>query len=135
MYTELREKIKLQRLHLATTRNLLSKQFDLKNEINSFVRHSEQQLEQMLNLEKSSVEKINHLTEKLRDDKCLRTDCRILILELRAEVTVTKKEIERSKLKLHQIKFPKKTAGFFRRKNDDSQSSSLSHQTVHLVHL
>ncbi len=130
MYTELRQKIKLLRLHLATTRNLLTTQHKLKVEIIGFVRHSEEQLHQTLHQENSSADTIHRLREKLTEDQSLHADCTILIQEFRKEIKLTNKRIERAKLKLHHILFPRNTYRFFNPKNDDDQSSSFSHQSA-----
>lgn len=134
MYSgDIKYKLKQQRVHLVSIRNLLIKQFELKVKIIGFVRHSEEQLNQILQQENPPPDKINYSREKLADDQHLYAACKTLIHELRADITATKKEIEKSKLKLHHIFFPQKTCGFFKQKNDDGQSSSFSHQSDHIT--
>lgn len=128
MYTELRQKIKLERLHLATTRNLLITQHKLKVEIIGFIKHSEGQLHKTLHQENSPADIVNRLREKLAEDQSLHADCKILIHEFRKEIKLTTKRIERAKLKLHRILFPRNTYRFFNQKDDD-QSSGLTQQT------
>lgn len=132
---DIKYKLKQQRMHLASTHSLLIKQFELEVEIIALVTDSERKLNQVLQQENPSPDKINNLRENLGDDRRLYAECKILIHELRADITATKKEIERSKLKLHQVFFPQKTYGFFKKKDDDGQSSNLSHQSAHRPHV
>lgn len=128
MYQDLKQKLKQQRIHLASTRNLLNKQLKLKIEIIDFVKHSEEKLNQALKQENLPSDKINKLRDALAEDQCLHTECKTFIDELQTNITATEKGIEKSKLKLHHIIFPKKTCGFFNQKNND-QSQSSNHIT------
>ncbi|MEN9447106.1 MAG: hypothetical protein RJA25_396 [Bacteroidota bacterium] len=134
MYSRnIKYKLKQQRMHLVSTHNFLIKQHELKVEIMGLVRDSEEQLNQALQQENSPPDKVQSLREKLADDQRLYTGCRALIHELRVDIAATKKGIEKLKLKLHHILSPQKTCGFFKQKNDDSQSSSFSHQSDHIT--
>lgn len=124
MYQAIKWKIKQQRVHLVTAHNLLSKQLKLKAEIIEIVRYSEKKLNQSLQLENLPLDKINNLREKLADDQRLYTECKNLIYGFRSDIETTKKEIAKSKLKLHHIIFPKKTCCFFKQKNDDESQAS-----------
>lgn len=131
MYQEIKQKIKQQRIHLASTRNLLIKQQKLRVEIIGFVSHSEEQLNHVLQQENFSIGPINLLRKKLAADQHLYDECKVLIQEFQNEIKSTKKVIEALKLKLSRMYSPKKTAGFFRGKNDDGQSSNPSPQPTH----
>jgi hypothetical protein len=130
---DIRKKLKQQRLHLVSTRNLLIKQLKLKDEITDLVRYSEEKLHQILQQENPSPSKINKLRENLADDQRLYAECKIFIHEFRADITATKKAIEKSNLKLHHIFFPPKTCGFFKQKNADDGQSSSFHQSADLT--
>lgn len=129
---DIKLKLKQQRSHLVSTRNLLIKQLKLKDEIMDLARYSEEKLHQILQQENPSPSKVNKLRENLADDQRLYAECKILIHEFRAGITATKKAVEKSNLKLHHIFFPPKTCGFFKQKEDDGQSSSF-HQSADLT--
>ncbi|MGC1855097.1 MAG: hypothetical protein WA659_06985 [Candidatus Aquirickettsiella sp.] len=112
MYKDIKKKIKSLRIHLVSVCNQLSKQIELKDEIIGFVKHSEEKLNRTLQQENTSRTMIDELTVKLADDQRLYAECKILIHEFRADIKATKKEIEKSKLKLHHIIFPQKLAVF-----------------------
>lgn len=127
MYRDIRHKLKQQRAHLVSMQRFLIKQIELENEIIGFVQTSEAQLNQALQLENSSSAHINSLREKLANDQRLYTECIIFIGELQTDIATTKTAIEKTKLKLHHLFFPKKTSGFVKQKNETSQVAHFSH--------
>lgn len=127
---DLKHKINQQRAHLFSARNLLITQFKLKKAIKDLVRYSEEKLNQVQQ-ENPSSDTTNNFSAKLADDRHLYAECKDLIRQLQAEITVTEKRIKKSKLKLHHIRYPQKTCGFFKQKNDGGQTSNFSPACLH----
>lgn len=120
MLTDIKQKIKHQRIHLVSTQHFLIEQYELKKEIIGFIKHSEDQLGQALPADSG------RLREKLAADQRLYTECKTLICELQTEINTAKTAIEKLKLKRHYLFFPKKTSGFFKQ-NQTNQIANFSH--------
>lgn len=132
MHKDLKQKVKYLRAHLASTRNLLIKQIELKNEITAFVLSSEEKLNHTLQQANFPSININMLRKKLADDRRLYAECKIILRKLRADINTTQVEIEKSNRKYHNRFSPQKTGGFFKQK-DDGHAPSFSHQAAHVT--
>jgi hypothetical protein len=106
----------------------------VRNEIKEFVSDSQEKLNTALTHENVNAEEINNLTVRLNSDNRLHTECDKCIVEFQADIKVTAMKIEKLKLKLHHKISPPKTCGFYKKKGDDEQSSSLSHQSTPMTH-
>lgn len=109
MLTDIKQKIKRQRIHLVSTQHFLIEKFAIKKEIMGFIQDSEDQLGQALPADSS------RLREKLAADQRLYIECKTLIGELQTEINTTKAAIEKLKLQRHYLFFPTKTSGFLRK--------------------
>lgn len=69
----------------------------------------------------------------MADDLRLYAECKVLIHEFQTDIKATKKEIKKSKLKLHHLFSPQKTSGFFKQKKDNNQTANFSDQAAHIT--